>query len=80
MPAMFSTCHYTVAPGGIYFVPADAPHSVRYFEFNTKKVRQLFEADKDLDCGFSISSDGRWFLYAQLDEASRDITLVDHFH
>jgi Tol biopolymer transport system component/DNA-binding winged helix-turn-helix (wHTH) protein len=80
MPAMFSTCHYTVAPGGIYFAPADAPHSVRYFEFNTKKVRQLFEADKDLDCGFSVSPDGRWFLYPQLDEASRDITLVDHFH
>jgi Tol biopolymer transport system component len=80
MPAMFSTCHYTVAPGGIYFAPADAPHSVRYFEFNTKKVHQLFEADRDLDCGFSVSPDGRWFLYAQFDEASRDITLVDHFH
>jgi Tol biopolymer transport system component len=80
MPAMFSPCHYTVAPGGIYFAPADTPHSVRYFEFNTKKVRQLFEADKDLDCGFSVSPDGRWFLYPQFDEASRDITLVDHFH
>ena len=80
MPAMFSPCHYTVAPGGIYFVPADRPHSVRYFEFNSKKVRQLFEADKDLDCGLSVSPDGRWILYAQLDEYNRDIMLVDHFH
>ena len=80
MPAMFSPCHYTVAPGGIYFVPADRPHSVRYFEFNSKKVRQLFETDKDLDCGLSVSPDGRWILYAQLDEYNRDIMLVDHFH
>jgi Tol biopolymer transport system component/DNA-binding winged helix-turn-helix (wHTH) protein len=80
MPAMFSPCHYTVAPGGIYFVPADMPHSIRYFEFNSNKVRQLFEADKDLDCGLSVSADGRWILYAQLDESNRDIMLVDHFH
>ena len=76
---MFSPCHYTVAPEGIYFVPADTPHSVHYFEFNSKNVRQLFEADKDLDCGLSVSADGRWILYAQVDQDISDIMLVENF-
>jgi hypothetical protein len=45
--------------GGIYFVPAEAPKSVRYFEFASKQIRPVFEVDKDFDTGLSISPDGR---------------------
>jgi hypothetical protein len=35
--------------------------------------------DKDLDAGMSISPDGRYMLYSQVDEANAGIMLVDHF-
>jgi hypothetical protein len=70
---------WTVVPEGIYFTPADAPKSVRYFDFATKQIRQIFEAEKAFVSGLSVSPDGRWILYTQVDEANEDIMLVDHF-
>jgi Tol biopolymer transport system component len=70
---------WTMVPGGIYFVPATAPRSMRYFDFATKQIRTVFELDKDFDFGLSVSPDGRWILYSQADEVDSDIMLVDHF-
>jgi Tol biopolymer transport system component/DNA-binding winged helix-turn-helix (wHTH) protein len=71
---------WTLTPGGIYFVPGEAPRSVRYFDFATRRVRTLFQGDKDFCSGLSVSADGRWLLYAQVNEVNSDIMLVDHFH
>jgi len=71
---------WTPTAGGIYFVPADSPRSVQYFDFATKHVRHVFEADTDFNSGLSVSSDGRWILYSQDDKVNGDIMLVDHFH
>jgi Tol biopolymer transport system component len=71
---------WTLVPGGIYFVPAKAPRSLRYFDFAMKQIRTVFELDKDFSEGLSVSPDGRWILYAQVDEEDSDIMLVDHFH
>jgi len=70
---------WTVVPGGIYFVPVDAPQSLRYFDFATKKIRQIFEAPKNFGTGLSVSPGGHWILYSQADEDNTDIMLVDHF-
>jgi Tol biopolymer transport system component/DNA-binding winged helix-turn-helix (wHTH) protein len=70
---------WTLYRGGIYFVPADAPRSLRYFNFATKQIRPIFEVDKDFDSGLSISPDGRWILYSLLGHQSSDIMIVDHF-
>jgi Tol biopolymer transport system component len=70
---------WTVVPAGIYFVPADAPHSLRYFDAATKRIRRVFEIQKDFAMGLSVSPDGRWILYSQVDEVNSDIMLVDHF-
>jgi hypothetical protein len=80
MPELNGPTLWTVVPGGIYFVPADAPKSVRYFDFATKKVRQIFEAGKYFSNGLSVTPDGRWILYTQEPENNSDIMLVDHFH
>jgi hypothetical protein len=69
-----------VVPGGIYFVPTDAPRSVRFFDFSIKQIRNVFEAKKNFGGGLSISADGRWLLYSQVDAENSDILLVDHFH
>jgi hypothetical protein len=59
-------------------VPADAPRSLRPFDFTTKQIRDFFEIQKDFSFGRSVSPDGRWVLYSQLDEVNSDIMLVDH--
>ena len=43
------------------------------------ELRQIFEADKNLDSGLSVSPDGRWILYSQVGDVNSDIMLVDHF-
>jgi dipeptidyl aminopeptidase/acylaminoacyl peptidase len=79
LPPIIHAGLWTVVPGGIYFVPVDAPQSLRYFDFATKKTRQIFEAPKNFGTGLSISADGHWILYSQADEDNTDIMLVDHF-
>jgi Tol biopolymer transport system component/DNA-binding winged helix-turn-helix (wHTH) protein len=71
---------WTLSPSGIYFVPAEAPKSLRYFDFATRQIRPIFEADKDFAGGPSVSPDGRWILYSQAGDVTGDIMLVDHFH
>ena len=80
LPRLRASSLWTLSPGGIYFVPAEAPRSVRYFDLASKQTRQIFEADKNLDFGLSVSPDGRWILYSLVGDANGDIMLVDHFH
>ncbi len=47
LPRLSGSDHWTLSPGGIYFVPADAPRSLRYFDFATRQLRPIFEVDKD---------------------------------
>ena len=80
LPPMLFDVNWTPVSGGIYFVPADSPRSLRYFDFATKKIEPVFEVVTDFHSGLSVSSDGRWVLYSQDDKVNGDIMLVDHFH
>ena len=79
LPRLSNYSLWTLSPGGVYFVPAEAPRSVRYLDFATRQIRSIFEVDKDFARHLSLSPDGRWILYSQIDDASGDIMLVDHF-
>jgi Tol biopolymer transport system component/DNA-binding winged helix-turn-helix (wHTH) protein len=79
LPRVSSWTLWTIAGGGIYFVPADAPRSLCYFDLATKQIRELFKVEKDFDDGLSVSTDGRWLLYSQVDQQNSDIMIVDHF-
>jgi Tol biopolymer transport system component/DNA-binding winged helix-turn-helix (wHTH) protein len=70
---------WTVATSGIYFVPEDAPKTLTYFDFNTKNTRQVLQFDKDPHFGLSISPNGRWIAYSQVDDYNSDIMRVEHF-
>jgi Tol biopolymer transport system component/DNA-binding winged helix-turn-helix (wHTH) protein len=70
---------WQLSPAGIYFVPAEAPTSVRFFEFSTRRIRTIFKADHILRRGLSISPDGRWILYSQENDPSGDIMLVNNY-
>jgi Tol biopolymer transport system component/DNA-binding winged helix-turn-helix (wHTH) protein len=80
LPPIFRANLYTVVQGGIYFVPADAPRTLRYFDFASRKVSDVFHLRKDFAQGLSVSPDGRWLLYSQVDDENSDIMLVDHFN
>jgi hypothetical protein len=54
-------------------------HSANRHAFLHKKIRQVFEAEKNFGDGLSVSPDGRWLLYSQIEEENSDIMLVDHF-
>jgi Tol biopolymer transport system component len=82
MPPVKDAALWTVVPEGIYFVPADAPRAICYFDFAKKQVRRIMDVDQDFNSrngGLSVSPDGRWVLYAQVDDVSSDIMVVDHF-
>jgi Tol biopolymer transport system component/DNA-binding winged helix-turn-helix (wHTH) protein len=70
---------WALSPGGIYFVPADEPTSLRYFDFATKEIRPIFDVDKYFGSGLSVSPDGRRILYSIVGDINSDIMLVDHF-
>ena len=80
LPRLNDAGVWTLSPGGIYFVPADAPRSLRYFDFASKQIRPIFEADKDFGSGLSVSPDGRWIMYSLVGDETSDIMIVDHFH
>jgi hypothetical protein len=80
LPRLRSSDLWAVSAGGIYFVPIEAPKSVRYFDFASKQVRPVFGVDKDFGSGLSVSPDGRWIIYSQAGDVNSDIMIVDHFH
>jgi Tol biopolymer transport system component/DNA-binding winged helix-turn-helix (wHTH) protein len=79
LPPLRNSKVWTLSSGGIYFVPAEVPRSVRYFHFANKQTRRIFEVDKDFAGSLSVSPDGRWILYS-LNDLNSDIMMVDHFH
>jgi Tol biopolymer transport system component/DNA-binding winged helix-turn-helix (wHTH) protein len=79
LPRLNNADLWALSPSGIYFVPAEAPKSLRYFDFATRQIRPIFEVDKDFGGGPSVSPDGRWILYSQADDMTGDIMLVEHY-
>jgi Tol biopolymer transport system component len=79
LPRVSNAGVWAVSPGGIYFVPAEAPRSLRYFDFATKQIRPIFGGDKYFGSGLSVSPDGRWILYSLVGDLNSDIMLVNHF-
>ncbi len=80
IPKVFRESQWTLVHDGIYLAPQDSPRSICFFDFATRHTREIFKADKGLDDGMSISPDGRYMLYSQVDESNADIMLVSNFH
>ena len=73
---------FTVVTEGIYFVPRSDPagqYSIQFFNFATKKIRSILATGRKGGGYLSVSPDGRWILYSQVDQASSDLKLVENF-
>jgi Tol biopolymer transport system component/serine/threonine protein kinase len=75
---------WTVVEQGIYFVTADTPNRplIQFFSFATGKARTVFALEKRLPgnfSGLSVSPDGRRLIWAQADQTSSDLMLMENF-
>lgn len=75
----------TYAPGrkGIYFIRQASPggkQSLVFLRFADGQMTTLAEISRPLELGFALSPDERTILYSQIDHASSDLMLVEHFH
>ena len=80
MPNLSVEHQWAVVTSGIYFVPQTAPRTICFYDFATGHTREIFKADRELSDGISVSPDGRYMLYSQLDENNSNIMLVNNFH
>jgi hypothetical protein len=77
---------FTVVKEGIYFItrPDSAGrHSIKFFNFSTRQIRPVSTIESNesrmLEWYLSVSPDGRWILYSQIDQAGSDLMLVENF-
>jgi hypothetical protein len=73
---------FAVVHEGIYFIPRpDTPgrHSIQFFNFTTKKIRPISTIESAIAAYLSVSPDGRWILYSQMDQVGSDLMLVENF-
>jgi serine/threonine protein kinase len=74
----------SITDQGIYFVPVRNPAGggssvIQLFHLATGKIEVVATLDKDLYYGLTVSPDGRWLLYSQVDQQSCDLMLVENF-
>jgi Tol biopolymer transport system component/DNA-binding winged helix-turn-helix (wHTH) protein len=68
---------------GIYFLAyANGKAEINFFDVDTKERKTVFALDKyppEYMGGINVSRDGRWLVFAQLDEFSSDIMMVENW-
>jgi Tol biopolymer transport system component/DNA-binding winged helix-turn-helix (wHTH) protein len=75
---------WAVVEQGIYFITAETPDRplIEFFSFATGRVTQVATLDRPITRnipGISVSPDGRWLLYTQIDQSGSDIMLMENF-
>jgi eukaryotic-like serine/threonine-protein kinase len=72
---------FAIVNEGIYFIPrpdAAGRHSIRFFNFATKRIWSISTIGTPQG-HLSVSPDGRWILYSQIDQMGSDLMLVENF-
>jgi Tol biopolymer transport system component/DNA-binding winged helix-turn-helix (wHTH) protein len=81
VPPLSFLANWDIVQGGVYFFPMDDILTLNYFDFSTRKVRPIFKiSGGGAFPGLSVSPDGRYILYPELDDYRSDIMLVENFH
>jgi len=75
--------HWVVTTQGVYFVVGlRAPFAVSFFDFDTRRIRELTRIPGQLVIdtpSLDISPDGRYLLYSQVDSINGDLMLAEHW-
>jgi Tol biopolymer transport system component/DNA-binding winged helix-turn-helix (wHTH) protein len=67
---------FYIVKNGIYYVSAD-DLTLWYFDFATRKSKQILKTERTMGFGFSVSSDGRYALLSQWGDYHQDIMLAE---
>ena len=72
---------WTVVETGIYFATAEDPAKplIEFYSFATRQVMQVATLTRPFRSVLSVSPDGRWLLYTQVDQSDSDIMLLGNF-
>lgn len=74
---------FAVVDAGIYFIPArhaiTAVSSVQFYSFATGKTRLIATTGNRAENGLTISPDGQWILFTQVDHSATELMLVENF-
>jgi hypothetical protein len=82
MPKLTYTENWTATPQGIYYTDSTSnPPSINLYDFASRAKKRVLRLPQrpTPGGGLSVSSDGRWLLYAQTDDEQSDIMLAEHF-
>ena len=77
--------NWAILNHGIYFARPEVRSgtAIRFFSFATRQVTPVAVLEKSLIQGppaLTVSPNGRWILYAQLDQSGSDVMLVENFN
>jgi serine/threonine protein kinase len=74
--------NFVVLDRGIYFNPprgANAESAVKYLDFATGAIKTIYPLDKMIDLGLTVSPDGQYVLWSQIDHQGSNLMLVENF-
>jgi hypothetical protein len=75
---------WSITPFGLAYLDINGkPRSLNVMDPNTGRTTRLGVMEGQVawgSSGFSVSPDGRWLLYAQLDRLVSEITVAENFH
>jgi Tol biopolymer transport system component/DNA-binding winged helix-turn-helix (wHTH) protein len=79
--------YFAVGPDGLYFIgdtgaPGKSKPGFKFYDYATKKITTICDMEKGPYVGapgLSVSPDGHFLLYVQLDEARNNMMLAENF-
>jgi hypothetical protein len=77
----FNSALFGIVNEGIYFIGranTSGRYSIQFFNFATKGIRDISTIENTAT-DFSVSPDGQWILYSQIDQVGSDLMLVENF-
>ena len=73
---------FAMVKEGIYFIPrpdSAGRTSIQFFNFSTKRIGPSRQSRSPYSLYLSVSPNGRWILYSQIDQSGSDLMLVENF-
>jgi Tol biopolymer transport system component len=83
LTAVKSYRYWTASPRGVYYVSGGSQHApINFYDFRTQGITRVTEINGSLFSGtpsLTVSPDGRYLAYAEVDSYNGSLVLVDNW-